>query len=216
MKQESKYATREQWLLAAAEALKPLFLGCNFKIPTVRVATGFPSKGALSPTRRRIGECWAKEASADGLCQIWISPLLIDPVGKDKMGVLPTLAHELLHAVLGDDAGHGPQFVKACRKLGLDGKATATHAGEMLAERLEQMAVDLGPFPHEKLNWMGKIPKKQTTRMIKCECAECGYVARTSTKWIEDAGTPICPKDKVPMLANVDPGSDPEDETDND
>lgn len=36
-------------------------------------------------------------------------------------------------------------------------------------------------------------PKKQKTRMLKCECAECGYTVRTARKWLEQAGAPLCP-----------------------
>lgn len=35
-------------------------------------------------------------------------------------------------------------------------------------------------------------PPKQDARMIKCTCAECGYVARTTRKWLE-IGPPHCP-----------------------
>ena len=35
-------------------------------------------------------------------------------------------------------------------------------------------------------------PKKQTTRMLKCVCSECGYVARTTAKWLETVGAPLC------------------------
>jgi hypothetical protein len=40
---------------------------------------------------------------------------------------------------------------------------------------------------------------KQGTRMLKCECLACGYIARVSHKWIAAAGPPICPSDDVPM-----------------
>ncbi|HYD29212.1 hypothetical protein [Brevundimonas sp.] len=36
--------------------------------------------------------------------------------------------------------------------------------------------------------------KKQTARMIKCTCATCGYVARTSRMWIVEVGAPHCPR----------------------
>ncbi|MEX3924422.1 transcription elongation protein SprT [Paraburkholderia sp. BR10936] len=37
-----------------------------------------------------------------------------------------------------------------------------------------------------------KAPK-QSTRMIKCECPMCHYIARTSQKWIDEVGPPHCP-----------------------
>ncbi len=34
----------------------------------------------------------------------------------------------------------------------------------------------------------------RTTRMIKCYCPQCGYIARVSMKWIRREGAPHCPK----------------------
>lgn len=34
----------------------------------------------------------------------------------------------------------------------------------------------------------------RTTRLIKCECAQCGYIARVSLKWIQGSGVPRCPQ----------------------
>lgn len=34
---------------------------------------------------------------------------------------------------------------------------------------------------------------KQSSRMLKCECPTCGYVARTTRYWIKERGTPACP-----------------------
>jgi hypothetical protein len=33
--------------------------------------------------------------------------------------------------------------------------------------------------------------KKQTTRMVKCQCDKCGYVVRTSRRWLT-IGRPRC------------------------
>ena len=35
--------------------------------------------------------------------------------------------------------------------------------------------------------------KKIGTRMLKCECTVCGYIARTTRRWIRDVGPPSCP-----------------------
>lgn len=73
----------------------------------------------------------------------------------------------------------------------------------------------LGPIPHASLVWRGDFrvkrggggvevpernddepvstrPKKQTTRLKKCECRECGYTVRVTAKWLE-VGAPHCP-----------------------
>jgi len=46
---------------------------------------------------------------------------------------------------------------------------------------------------HAELHAMTNGRKKQVARLIKCECAECGYVARVARQWIDDQGAPHCP-----------------------
>ncbi|OLP04658.1 hypothetical protein BLL52_4312 [Rhodoferax antarcticus ANT.BR] len=48
-------------------------------------------------------------------------------------------------------------------------------------------------------------PKRQTRRHIKCQCEVCGYTVRTSKKWLNESGPPICPKHK--QMKVVDDGS---------
>jgi hypothetical protein len=67
---------------------------------------------------------------------------------------------------------------------------TATHPGAELAERLNALCVKVGPYPHASLD--RSQVKKQSTRLIKALCPECGYTIRTTAKWIEN-GLPTCP-----------------------
>lgn len=187
---------REAWLQAAIEDLRPLFQGLNHPLPEVRVSVGWPSSGGLGTRRRTVGQCWYGTMAADNIPQLFISPLL---EGEDYVnGVLATLVHELVHVVAGKDAKHGPKFAKIATQLGLDGKPTSTHAGEGLADRLKQLAEKLGKFPHAKLVPL-TTEKKQGTRMKKCECEDCGYIARTVAKWLSEKGAPICPCNQKPM-----------------
>ncbi len=183
------YSTREEWLNAASHGLKPLFtnVGRNLSVP-IRLSMGFPSVRALSLKKRVIGECWATEASSDGSAQILISPLL-----EDALEILGVVAHELGHAVLGNKIGHRAPFAKLMKDLGLEGKATATSPGPIFIERTEQLLYDLGPLPHVRLDPMLRPKKKDTIRQLKCWCDGCGYVARTSQKWLDAGGPPICP-----------------------
>lgn len=181
---------REAWLEAAVQNFRPVFLGQGYTLPELRVSVGWPSSRGLSLRKRAIGECWAGHVAADGKPQIFISPLLDD--AKDAGGVLATLVHELCHVAAGAGAKHGPKFVKVMKKLGLEGKPTATLAGADLIARFEQTLSDLVlPFPHSKLVPV-KAPKTQTTRMRKCECETCGYLVRLTQKWA-DVGVPSCP-----------------------
>jgi len=50
-------ATREEWLRAAVERLRPDFSALGSPVPpAVQVSVGFPSVGALARRKRRIGE----------------------------------------------------------------------------------------------------------------------------------------------------------------
>lgn len=187
---------REAWLQAAVQAVRPWFQGHNFTIPEVAVSVGWPSSGGLGTAKRTIGQCWYGEMTGNNVPQLFISPLLDKP--EEPMGVLPTLIHELVHVVAGSEAKHGPKFAKIATQLGLEGKPTSTHAGEELIERIKLIMPVLGPFPHSKIV-PNKDRKKQTTRMKKCECADCGYVARTVRKWIDLYGAPFCPCNKKQM-----------------
>jgi hypothetical protein len=188
---EAKFKTREEYLLEACNLMKPLFEAKNAPLPEVRVSTGFPSVKALAAKSMRIGECWDKTASADGKSQIFISPMLDNVTGPQ--GVLSTLAHELVHAQVGCACGHKGPFKKLAKAIGLEGKMTSTNAGPDLTETIECIAEKLGPYPHAVLNPAKSGKKKQSTRMVKCECEECGFTVRTTRKWLDDVGAPHCP-----------------------
>lgn len=179
--------TRESWLEQAIEHLRPI-IGDNIPngIPSsVRVSVGFPSSNGLSSRTRTVGECWYAEMASDEVPQIFISPL-----EDDETEVLDILCHELIHA--SGVRGHRADFARIARAVGLEGKPTATHAGAELKCELLLIAKRLGPYPHARLNASGRVKKKQGTRMIKLVCENCGYVVRTTRKWIE-VGYPMCP-----------------------
>jgi len=174
------YKTREEWLTALVEGLRIDFDVAGLTIPDLRIACSWPNKGV----RKVIGQCTSTKAAADEKHQIAVSPLIEAPAE-----VAETVVHELIHACLPDGTGHKALFKKAMKALGLEGKATATHAGEELKVRLNNICEGLGVYPHAALS-LADV-KKQTTRMIKMTCEECGYVARTTAKWI-DVGLPTC------------------------
>ena len=197
-----KFTTREDWLVAAVAAMKPLYEVKGLTIPEkLKVCAGWPSSKGTGTKSRALGECWLSDHTDDGTIHVFISPLL-DATDTDN-GVLPTLAHELIHACLNGPAKnpHGPKFKKHAEGLGLEGKPTHTHAGAELKEACGQWLAALGDYPHSKINLLAKEAKKQTTRMIKCECEECGYVARTTKKWLVEAGAPLCPKHSTKPMA---------------
>jgi hypothetical protein len=191
-----KHATREQWLEAAVSLMAPHFGRNGYAdFPKVRVSCGWPSSRGLGGKKITVGECWDKSAAEDGIAQIFVSPRI-----KKHEDVLPVLAHEVCHAVVGNAAKHGKVFKKCALAIGLEGKMTATVPGEkLLAEAKHWVEKSLGDYPHSQLNPKGRPTKKQTTRMVKCECKACGYSLRTSRKWLNEAGAPLCPCNGEPM-----------------
>lgn len=177
------YSTRETWLNAALALTRShLADTAGVTVPdAVRVSCGFPGGGSA---RKRIGECWNPAASSDQTAEIFISPVL-----GTAADVLHVLVHEAIHAAL-PEAGHTAPFRKAALAAGLTGKMTATTATPELAAKLEGWAPLLGEYPHARLN-LG-MRKKQGTRLVKCECADCGYTVRTAAKWLA-VGEPTCP-----------------------
>ena len=71
----------------------------------------------------------------------------------------------------------------------------ATTPGEVFHAAVAPILAAAGPLPHARLDTAGETtaPKKQTARMLKCECQACGYTVRTARKWLETAGAPLCP-----------------------
>jgi hypothetical protein len=183
-------ANREAWLLKAVEALSPLFTAHEYKVPAMRVSCGWPSSRGTGKKKIAIGECWDKSAADDKVAQIFISPRFSKAC--DEMGILPTLAHEMGHAIVGNEEGHNKVFGKCVRAIGLEGKLTSTHGGEAFLAEAKKIVEKIGEYPHAALNPKGRPTKKQTTRLLKCECDACGYNVRVTRKWLE-IGAPICP-----------------------
>ena len=205
MKRKNNILTREQWLQNAVAAMEPWFKAKGYNVPRVRVSCGWPSSRGMSAKRYVIGEAWDKSASSDKVAQLFISPRLKNEV--EPSGVLSTLVHEVVHATVGNKEGHNKVFGKCARSVGLEGKLTQTHAGEELTGQMKSWMKILKEYPHANLNPNKRPVKKQTTRLIKCLCRDCGYNVRVTQKWIAE-GTPLCPCNEQPMAAELPEGLD--------
>lgn len=190
--------TREDYLSRAAELIYQEIIAPVAVVKETErwlVSCGFPSRNALSNYRRRVGECWPAEASGDGKTRhIFITPLLTELVDGYGDGVLPTLTHELVH-VVSTEKGHRGEFRRIALAIGLEGKMTASVAGNELCQKLNAIVGQLGEYPHVSLEAVGR-ERKQSTRMIKVmatKCTECEYVARTTRVWLNEFGPPKCP-----------------------
>jgi hypothetical protein len=201
--------TREAWLHVAAEVFRPRFTQIGLPLPErLHISVGF-GYGSRAESRQLLAQCWARCMSADGVNHIFISPAQGDPAA-----MLAALLHELIHAADDCASGHKGAFAAAAVRLGLEGKMTATTASLDLAAELITLAEALGDFPHAKLDpeparvpvpvppgspapVPGKThsgPAKQGTRMLKLTAGGCcGYTVRTTRKWLDDQGEPLCP-----------------------
>lgn len=186
--------TREAWLQQAIKILKEGVFK-RHRVPKVKVSVGFPQGGRGG---KRIGEHWVPEASDDKVGSIFISPIL-----DDAVRVLDVLVHELVHASVGNKAGHGPKFKKVALAVGLAGQMRSTEAGPELKVKLQDVLKDLGAYPHAKLNLTKGPTKKQSTRMVKMECMECGYIVRGALTKILLNGPVICPCNREPMQVHI-------------
>ena len=183
------HSTREDWLTAAIDEVRPMFAAEGLALaPKIRVACGFPAHHARSG---RVGECHASAASSDQHYEILISPVLADPAR-----VFDVLIHELCHTLPGC-MSHGLNFGKAAHAMGLaqapDWKSTVQ--GPTFLAMYGQIIESLGAYPHAALMVAGKT---QSTRMLKAACPHCGYTIRLTKKWA-DKGLPDCPVDQTPL-----------------
>lgn len=195
--------TREEWLNKFVDKARVMFDSVDCPLPEkVRVSIGHSSKGVRSKV---IGECWAAEAAADKVCEIFITPGL----QSDASRVAGVLTHELVHAAVGHEAGHGAGFRKPAKALGLEGKMTATTEGEAWHSWADPILAELGPFPGAALS--GLLPggkKKQGTRMIKVECPDCDWSFRTAQKNIDAMTDHTCLACGLGTLSSAGGGED--------
>lgn len=185
---------RETWL----NTLKDQFLIDHFKnagyeIPkNIRISCGFVS--GRGSKNKAIGVCYSDVISEDQTHEIFI-----DPTQADSSRVADILIHEIIHATIGLDKKHGKVFKQCATKVGLEGKMTATTASEGLKSKIAEWVSVIGNYPHAELNAShSSNGKKQTTRMVKCECDYCGYTVRLSRKWLSVA-IPKCPQCDIEM-----------------
>ncbi len=137
---------------------------------------------------------------------------------ESTVQLVGTTLHELGHVLAGHGAGHGAGWKAACERLGIKGvKAAGTvYSWDMLETALcariralpvpddgapvEPMVTRLGRTVTVRPCGAGFGVRGGTSRgtgsgsrLVKVECASCGYVARISQKWIDSPGPAHCP-----------------------
>jgi hypothetical protein len=195
----------EEWLNQLTDALRPVFDEIGHQLPEkLRVSCGWPSRKALGK-KRALGQSWYPQNSADQHTEVFISPF----EGNTERAA-ETLAHELEHAA--GCHGHGKEFVKVAGALGFQKPWKSTPPTPELTERLAQLCAPLGPYPHATLDSAAKEASggdnPDKNRWLKATCQGCGYVCRTSKKWLQERGARICPCSMLPMFADVPNGEE--------
>ncbi len=189
----SYFSFREEWLSAGMDMMRAKIEQAGYRLPdSLRVACGFPvgSRGG----KKILGQCIDPQASAGAVTEVFVSPVVDCPV--KALGIL---LHELGHAAVGVQAGHGPLFKAYCAALGLVGKATEALPGDETNAWIKAEVLPmLGEYPHSAVDPSQR--KKQGTRMIKLVCPVSGYTVRTTKKWLE-MGLPLspCGEEMIPV-----------------
>lgn len=172
-----KFGTRDEWLNAFIAAARPVFKAADLELPEkVRASIGWMFR---SSNKKTLGQCWHEASSADGTREIWINPTL---GGDDSSRIADVLTHELAHTLFGPEEKHGKNFKAAVHKLGLEGKATATTAGQGWREWAGPILAELGPIPHAALDPSLSGVKKKKTYLLKATCEACEFTFRATAK----------------------------------
>ena len=194
------HETREQWLTALTDGLRPAFEEKGSPIPEkVRLSCGFTSHGSSGG---RIGECWSDKSSETNHVEIFIRPDQVEP-----MEVAAVVLHELCHAALGNEAKHGPLFRKLATALGLEGKMRSTTAGPAAVALLTPIVEGLGAYPHSALKLSSPKKKSKSPPWKIVKCPECEFIACVPLDSLEE-GWLVCPHDGEVLLTKEERGGE--------
>ena len=86
--------SRESWLRAGANELRPYFQDCGYPLPDkIRYAIAFTSTGRKS---KRYGECWHASSSEDSAYEIFIRADLAEQRTYDALRLIEHRAENML------------------------------------------------------------------------------------------------------------------------
>lgn len=176
--------TREAWLTKVGTAMQGWFVDLGFPLPAFEIRTGFPSVGRRSPN---ITESWTQD---DGASYV----IFVRPDRSDSIEVAAAVAFQLCRIAVGERDSHGYLFRHLAISIGLKGTKSESPPGTLFKELAKPLLENAGPLPSPDITPTDQEKKtRQTTRLVKVACEECGYVVRVSRKWLDDVGPPLCP-----------------------
>jgi hypothetical protein len=199
--------TREEWLHEVARLVTQyLFEPAGYIVPPITLSVGIPHNPRGSSHHARA-QCWSPQCSEAGISTIFVSPF-----NDEVASIVGDVVHELCHAVVGNDKGHGKVFAECAAKVGLVAPWTSTPETEEFKHWVRTFVVpQVGEYPHSKMRDLKDLKAnpptidgtvsggalgptgspKQSTRLLKLECPSCGCVVRITKKWLA-MGAPSC------------------------
>jgi hypothetical protein len=186
-----------------AEAIKHF----DLKVKPEQICLTIQSKGRKQALGWFAPKYWSK--AEKGVKPVGVHEINLSAEYLQAHNMGETLIHELAHAenqVLGikDCASngrlHNKHFKSMAERLGLEVKPRDKSVGygytdlaEGAKSFLAKIKFDVAIFNAHRPGG-GRQQAKPGSRLIKCECSECGYVCRTTQKWLDDVGEPLCPE----------------------
>jgi hypothetical protein len=175
----------------------------GLSVDPARILVTIQSKGRRNALGWFWHSRWSPEKSKDKKEFLHEINLSAEYLREHNMG--ETLLHELAHAENHhcgiqdtDKTGrrHNKKFKSMAERLGLSVKKDPslgfafTDLAEPAKQFLDKIKFDRNVYAMCRI--VESKSSKQGTRLLKCECPECGYVVRTTQKWLS-VGLPTCP-----------------------
>lgn len=185
---------RHAWLEDAMSYCATLLAVCaDAHVPErTRITIGWPGSGGARG--KAIGECWSDTASQDRHVEIFVSPR-----SHESVDLLVTVLHELIHAAVGNEAGHKAPFAKVALAVGLLPPMRSTPPSDDLVALFRAYIASRGEYPAGAIEGMLPGKKKQKTHLLKATCSGCGMVFRVTAKWADrviECPDPDCEDDE--------------------
>ena len=162
--------------------------------------------------RRAVGWFWSQKwnAAKKSVHEINMSAECLQSYDMGEL-MLHELAHAENHALgIKDCSGrqHNKKFKSMAERLGLEVKPRDKSVGYGFTDLaqpgkdfLAKVNFDAKIFSAYRSGSSPKLGKGAGSRLVKCECGDCGYIVRTTKTWLESTGAPICPCNKKEMVS---------------
>jgi len=205
MTEESNGASIQPLIAEAERTVRECITHFGLKCKPEQISITIASKGRKAALGWFWGNSWREPKSIKANTDVSWHEINLSAEHLDTCDVGELIIHEMAHAenhTLGirDCTGgrmHNKHFKVMAERLGLLVKPRSKSVGFGYTELgpdakafLTKIAFRRDVFLRHR-NERVAGPKSGGSRMIKCECTGCGYVARITQKWI-DVGLPTC------------------------